>query len=68
MGNLKWEYISDGLIDDFDLDPLGKNIVLRGEKFVVFLNRFGATYAVFHHRAEMNSLACSGEYSSSLEI
>jgi len=40
-GNLKWEYISDGLIDDFDLDPLGKNIVLRGEKFVVFLNRFG---------------------------
>ena len=40
-GNLKWEYISDGLIDDFALDPLGKNIVLRGEKFVVFLNRFG---------------------------
>jgi len=27
-----------------------------------------STYAVFHHRAEMNSLACSGEYSSSLEI
>ena len=40
-GNLKWEYISDGLIDGFELDPLGKNIVLRGEKFVVFLNRFG---------------------------
>jgi len=27
-----------------------------------------ATYAVFHHRAEMNSLACLGEYTSSLEI
>ena len=27
-----------------------------------------STYAVFHHRAEMNSLACGGEYSSSLEI
>ena len=27
-----------------------------------------STYAVFHHRAEMNSLACSGEYTSSLEI
>ena len=27
-----------------------------------------STYAVFHHRAEMNYLACSGEYSSSLEI
>ena len=40
-GNLKWEYISDGLIDDFEIDPLGKNVVLRGEKFIVFLNRFG---------------------------
>ena len=40
-GNLKWEYISDGLIDDFELDPLGKSVALRGEKFVVFLNRFG---------------------------
>ena len=27
-----------------------------------------ATYAVFHHRAEMNSLACLGEYTPSLEI
>ena len=40
-GNLKWEYNSDGLVDYFELDPLGKNIVLRGEKFVIFLNRFG---------------------------
>jgi len=40
-GNLKWEYISDGLIDDFEIDPLGKNVVLRGEKFIVFLDRFG---------------------------
>ena len=40
-GNSKWEYISDGLIDDFEIDPLGKNVVLRGEKFIIFLNRFG---------------------------
>lgn len=40
-GNQKWEYISEGLIDDFIIDPIGKNIVLRGEKFLIFLNRFG---------------------------
>ena len=27
-----------------------------------------STYAVFYHRAEMNSKACHGEYSPSLEI
>ena len=40
-GNQKWEYLSEGLVDDFVIDPLGKNIVLRGEKFLIFLNRFG---------------------------
>ena len=40
-GNIKWEYNSEGLIDDFIVDPTGKNIVLRGEKFTIFLNRFG---------------------------
>ena len=40
-GNQKWEYISEGLIDDFVVESLGKNIVLRGEKFLIFLNRFG---------------------------
>ncbi len=40
-GNQKWEYISEGLIDDFFVDPTGKNVALRGEKFVIFLNRFG---------------------------
>tara|TARA_B100001250_G_scaffold263964_1_gene227531 strand:- start:646 stop:3027 length:2382 start_codon:yes stop_codon:yes gene_type:complete len=40
-GNEKWTYISEGLIDDFILAPTGKNIVLRGEKFLIFLNRFG---------------------------
>jgi len=40
-GNQKWEYLSEGLIDDFVIHPTGKNIVLRGEKFLIFLNRFG---------------------------
>ena len=40
-GNQKWEYLSDGLIDDFVIEPSGKNLVLRGEKFLIFLNRFG---------------------------
>ena len=40
-GNQKWEYLSEGLIDDFVVAPSGKNIVLRGEKFLIFLNRFG---------------------------
>ena len=40
-GNIKWEYTSEGLIDDFIVNPTGKNIVLRGEKFMIFLNRFG---------------------------
>ena len=40
-GNLKWEYSSDGLIDNFVIAPSGKNVVLQGEKFVIFLNRFG---------------------------
>ena len=40
-GNLKWEYNSEGLIDDFVIDSYGKNITLKGEKFLVFLNRFG---------------------------
>jgi len=40
-GNQKWEYVSEGLIDDFFVDPTGKNVALRGEKFVIFLNRFG---------------------------
>ena len=40
-GNQKWEYLSEGLIDDFVVAPSGKNVVLRGEKFLTFLNRFG---------------------------
>ena len=40
-GNIKWEYTSEGLIDDFIVNPTGKNIVLRGEKFMILLNRFG---------------------------
>ena len=40
-GNQKWEYLSEGLIDDFVVAPSGINVVLRGEKFLTFLNRFG---------------------------
>ena len=40
-GNQKWEYVTEGLVDNFVIDPNGKCIVLRGEKFVTFLNRFG---------------------------
>ncbi|MBJ35067.1 MAG: hypothetical protein CMB62_00395 [Euryarchaeota archaeon] len=40
-GNQKWEYVSEGLIDDFVVDNSGKHVVLRGEKFLIFLNRFG---------------------------
>ena len=40
-GNLKWDYVSEGLIDDFSIDNSGKRIVLRGEKFLIFLNRYG---------------------------
>ena len=40
-GNLKWDYVSEGLIDDFSIENSAQRIVLRGENFLIFLNRYG---------------------------